>query len=247
MHGSLFPRSLLRALLDAVLPPRCLKCGVVVDGAGTLCPECWPGLAFLAPPACACCAQPFDFDPGPGSLCGACAGARPEFDRARAVLRYDDGSRDLVLAFKHGDRTALARPFATWMKRAGEELVAGCDVIAPVPLHWSRLFARRFNQAALLANAIAGLSGKPVAADLLLRRRQTSRQGHLGRSARQRNVAGAFAVNARYAGGIAGRRVLLVDDVITTGATVTACAKTLRHAGVCGVDVLALARVVHPS
>lgn len=240
-------RPVLRALLDAVLPPRCLKCGNVVDSGGAVCPECWLGLSFLIPPACACCAQPFDFDPGPGALCGACTSRRPAFETARAVLRYDDGSRDLVLAFKHADRTALAPTFASWMKRAGEELIAGCDVIAPVPLHWSRLFTRRFNQAALLANAVATLSGKAVACDLLQRRRQTPRQGYLGRLARQRNVAGAFVVNPRHAGGIAGRRVLLIDDVITTGATVTACAKSLLQAGVCGVDVLALARVVQST
>jgi ComF family protein len=231
-------------LLDTVLPPRCLKCGAVVDAVGTLCPACWPAVAFIAPPCCACCGLPFAFDLGPDALCGACADARPPFARARSAFRYDDGSKDLILRFKHADRTDAAPAFARWMAHAGPELLADADLITAVPLHWLRLLMRRYNQAALLATAISRLAGKPAVNDLLVRRRRTPSQGGLGAAARQRNVAGAFAVPPVRRNLLADRRVLLVDDVLTTGATVSACASVLLRAGARSVDVLTLARVV---
>jgi ComF family protein len=233
-------------LLNTVLPPRCLKCGAAVDRAGALCAACWPALAFLAPPLCACCGYPFEFDLGPGALCGSCAAEPPEYQRARAVLRYDDASRDLVLRFKHGDRIDSAPAFGRWLARAGAELLAEADLIAPVPLHWWRLFRRRYNQAALLASALAGATGRPAVNDLLVRKRATPSQGGLGRAERRRNVAGAFAVHPRRRAGLGDKRVLLVDDVLTTGATAEACARALLKAGARAVDVLTLARVVRP-
>jgi ComF family protein len=231
-------------LLDAILPPRCLKCGEIVADPGALCGRCWPELKFLGPPCCACCGLPFEFEMGEGSLCGACAADRPLYDRARAALTYDDASRDLILRFKHADRIDGAATFAGWMVRAGAELVASADIIAPVPLHRWRLVRRRYNQAAILANAIGGLRGKLVVPDLLVRRRATPSQGHLGRSQRHRNVAGAFALHPRRTKAAAGARILLVDDVLTTGATAEACARTLRNGGAKAVDLLVLARVV---
>ncbi|HLI21674.1 MAG TPA: ComF family protein, partial [Stellaceae bacterium] len=198
-------------LLDFLLPPRCLGCGVPVAAAGTLCTACWRGITFLGAPCCACCGYPFDFDLGPGGLCGACLAAAPQFDRARAAMRYDDASRQLILALKHGDRLHLARPLAQWMQRAGAELLAGADLLLPVPLHWSRLFARRYNQAAVLAHAIARAGGPPVAAASLIRRRRTPSQGNKNASARRRNVAGAFAV--KQPDEMRGKRVVLIDDV----------------------------------
>jgi predicted amidophosphoribosyltransferase len=180
-------------LLDIVLPPRCLKCGTAIDAVGAMCADCWPDVAFLAPPHCAACGLPFEFDLGPEALCGACARERPVFARARAAFRYEDGSKDLILRFKHADRTDAAPAFARWMARAGDALVADADLIAPVPLHWLRLFARRYNQAALLASALGALSGKPAVNDLLLRRRRTPSQGGLGAAARRRNVARGIA------------------------------------------------------
>jgi ComF family protein len=231
-------------LLDAILPPRCLKCGEIVADSGALCGRCWAELKFLGQPCCACCGLPFEFEMGEGSLCGACTADRPLYDRARAALAYDDASRDLILRFKHADRIDGAGTFAGWMARAGAELVASADIIAPVPLHRWRLVRRRYNQAAILANAIGGLRGKLVIPDLLVRRRATPSQGHLGRSQRQRNVAGAFTVHPRRAQVAAGARILLIDDVLTTGATAEACARTLRNAGAKAVDLLVLARVV---
>jgi ComF family protein len=237
-------RGAARRVLDAILPPRCLKCGDLVEIQGGMCPACWQDLRFIAAPHCACCGLPFEFDQGAGALCAACTAAPPAFDRARAVFRYDDNSRDLILAFKHADRTSSAPAFAAWLARAGAELLAEADIIAPVPLHWSRLFARRYNQAAMLAIALGRLSGKPVIPDLLLRQRATPKQGRLGRLARQRNVAGAFALHPRHRDLADGKRILLIDDVVTTGATVTGCARALRHNRAAGIDVLALARVI---
>jgi ComF family protein len=157
-------------------------------------------------------------------------------------MRYDDSSRQLVLALKHGDRLHLAPTLAQWMRRAGAELLAEADLLVPVPLHWTRLFARRHNQAAVLALAIAKAGGPTVSAGCLIRRRRTPSQGRKSAVARQRNVAGAFAL--RHPATIAGKRIVLVDDVFTTGATVEECARVLKRAGAARVDVLAVARVV---
>jgi ComF family protein len=229
-------------LLDVLLPPRCLSCGVTVGSDGELCHRCWRGVTFLAAPHCACCGLPFPYDAGPAALCGACLGDPPAFDRARAVFRYDETSRGLVLALKHGDRTHGAPAFGRWMLRAGAELFADADMMLPVPLHWTRLFARRYNQAALLAHAIRSAGGPPVAPDWLVRRRRTPSQGHRNRTGRAENVRGAFAV--RRGRSVAGRRLVLIDDVFTTGATAAECARVLRRAGAARIDVLTLARVV---
>ncbi len=178
-----------------MLPPRCLKCGEIVADPGALCGRCWPELTFLGPPCCACCGLPFEFEMGEGSLCGACRRTgRSSTGRARRCA-YDDASRELILRFKHADRIDGAATFAGWMARAGAELVPSADIIAPVPLHRWRLVRRRYNQAAILANAIGRVARKTRRPDLLVRRRATPSQGHLGRSQRRRNVAGAFALH----------------------------------------------------
>jgi ComF family protein len=235
-------RRLAGAVLDLLLPPRCLKCGATVTQSHSLCAPCWRSITFLGAPCCAACGLPFDFELGEASLCGACSRARPPWDRARAVMRYDEESRRLVLAFKHGDRLHLAPAFGAWLKRAGAELLADADMVVPVPLHWTRLLARRYNQAAVLAQAIESLGGPPAAVDLLLRRRRTPSQGKRNAEARRRNVAGAFRIQPGCEA--RGKRILLVDDVFTTGATVGECARVLRRAGAARIDVLTLARTV---
>ncbi len=234
------------ATLNLLLPPRCMRCGDAVSAAGAICGPCWAALAFLAPPCCACCGIPFEHEAAAGTLCGACTRERPVFNRCRSALRYDDESRGLILAFKHGDRTQTAPLFGRWMAVAGAELLAEADLIVPVPLHWTRLLARRFNQSALLAQRIGQEAGVRYAPNVLVRRKRTRSQGRLTRVQRRENVQAAFAVSAGGRAAIAGRRVLLVDDVLTTGATVTACARVLGRAGAEAVDILTLARVVRP-
>lgn len=243
--GVFDPRRVGGAILDLLLPPRCLKCGAEISGEGALCAECWRGIAFLQPPYCSRCGLPFEVDLGADAICGACAREGPLYAHARAAMQYDEASRTLVLAFKHGDKLQLAPALGLFMRHAGAELLAGCDIIVPVPLHWTRLFARRYNQAAVLAHAIARSGGPPVAADLLQRRRATPSQGRSGRAERRRNVRGAFAL--KRGSNVIGRRIVLIDDVLTTGATVTECARVLLDSGAKAVDVLTLARTTRPD
>lgn len=237
----------MRQALDAVLPQRCLACGETVDEVGALCAVCWGKLTFLGAPLCACCGYPFEYGVPETTLCGACTRAHPAFDRARSVFVYDDASRPLILGYKHADHTHATPAFGRWLARAGRELLVGADLVAPVPLHRWRLFVRRYNQSALMAQAVGREAGSPVAVDLLVRRRNTPSQGRMSPLARSRNVRGAFVVRPAWSGRLAGRRVLLVDDVLTTGATVEECARVLRRAGAAAVDVLTLARVVRPQ
>ena len=234
----------LARVVDWILPPTCHGCGTVVADAQTLCADCWAQLTFLGRPCCEACGYPFDYEVPERTLCGACARELPPFGRARAALLYNDSSRDLVLGFKHADKTEAALLFAKWMAAVGREILADADVIVPVPLHWTRLFKRRYNQAALLANGLGRLSGVAVCADGLVRTRKTPSQGNFGRLGRARNVQGAFRVHPRRGESLAGKRVVLVDDVFTTGATVRTAAKVLRRAGCTEVEVLVLARVV---
>jgi len=214
-----------------------------VTRQGELCGPCWAGLTFITEPQCARCGYPFEYALPGESLCAACHARLPAYDRAISALAYDDASRELILAFKRGDRTALAGPLGWLTARAGTDLLAGADLLLPVPLHPRRLFARRFNQAALLARAIARASGRPWSPDRLRRRKNTPSQGGLSRRQRLENMRGAFAVRGR----LDGMRILLIDDVMTTGATAEACAKVLRRAGAAWVGVLTLARVVTPG
>ena len=241
-------RGAVDAALDLLLPRQCLKCGAVVARDGALCAACWSEISFIAPPLCARCGYPFELEHGRGSdeVCGACLREPPAFDRARAVFRYDHLSRPLILGFKHGDKTHGAPAFGAWLARAAGPMAAEADLVAPVPLHRWRLFRRRYNQAALLAQAFAATADLPCLPDLLTRVRATPSQGRLSRAGRRRNVRGAFAVSSRHRATAEGRRVLLVDDVMTTGATVEAAARCLGRAGAAAVDVLTLARVVRP-
>ncbi|MEQ9332087.1 ComF family protein [Thalassobaculum sp.] len=237
-------RGVATVVLDALLPPRCATCDEPVDRPGSLCLQCWSGLTFVTRPLCAVCGDPFETAPPGEPVCGDCLAGPPPWGRGRSALRYDDASRPLVLGFKHGDRLHLASLLAGWMRAAGAELMADADVIVPVPLHRWRLLARRYNQAAVLAHALGRATGIPVSDRALQRVKRTPSQGRLTRSQRARNVQGAFRVAASRRTEVAGRRVLLVDDVLTSGATAGACARVLLRAGVEAVDLLTLARVV---
>jgi ComF family protein len=238
----------LESALDLVLPPRCLGCGSAVEAPGRLCAACWRTLTFLGPPQCRHCGYPLPHALPEEPLCGACAADPPGYHRARAALRYDDGSRGLILAFKHADRTDTAPAFGRWLARAGAELLKDADLVAPVPLHRWRLLKRGYNQAAILAQALARDAGVPLLPDLIQRVRATRSQQGLGGRARLDNItSGAFRAHPWHRRRIEGARVLLVDDVLTTGATVEACARVLGRAGAIQVDVLTLARVVRDA
>ena len=248
------PSSRLRAaatrardrVLDALMPPQCLSCRAPVDRQGGICAACWRGMTFIEEPLCSVCGFPFEFAPGADALCGACLRHRPPYERARAVMRYAETGRDLIIGLKHRDRTEAASHLAGWMARAGAPLLDEADLLVPVPLHRFRLLARRFNQAALLALALARLTGVSAVPDAMVRRRATPPQVGLSPAARTANVRGAFAVAKSRLPRIQSQRVLVIDDVMTTGATASACTDTPLKAGAARVDVLTLARVVSP-
>jgi ComF family protein len=237
-------RGLSRFMLDLTLPPLCAACKDQVGDDGGLCSNCWSQLSFITPPMCEQLGIPFAFDGGLGLLSMQAIADPPAYQRARAAVRYDDVARKLVHALKFNDRLDLGRTMAAWMAQAGWELLAEADGLVPVPLHWRRLWARRFNQSIALADGIAHRSGVPVLRDILKRRRATVQQVGLSRTERSDNVQGAFAVPAPARIKAQGRKLVLIDDVLTSGATVEACAKALYGAGAARVDVLVFARVV---
>jgi ComF family protein len=231
-------------LRDALFPPTCLVCHVATSRTGTLCPSCWNKVKFIERPFCEVLGTPFGTDQGDGVLSGDAIANPPPFHRSRAVALYGPIARKLVQSLKYNDRTDLAPWMAQWMARAGAELVSDCDVIVPVPLHPLRFFSRRFNQSAELARALSRFTGKPFDPSLLIRTRRTKQQVGLGALQRQDNVRGAFQVPAELKINFAGKTILLIDDVYTTGATIFAATKALKKAGAKSVDVLTFARVI---
>lgn len=227
-----------------LFPATCPGCRRHVSRPGTLCAHCWPRLKLLEQPWCAVTGTPFTHDLGDGIVSADAIANPPDYDRARAAVAYTDIARRMVQSLKFRDRTELAPWMAEWMVRVGSELVADCQTIVPVPLHRRRFLLRGFNQAAELARTLAERTGRDFAPQALHRIKPTRQQVGLGLSQRERNVRGAFQVPQEAGIAIAGRRVLLVDDVLTTGATVSACARSLKKAGANGVDVLAFARVL---
>ncbi len=235
-----------KLLIDALLPPLCLSCGAAVEAeGGALCAGCWKKVNFIAPPVCECCGIPFGVPVGDGTLCGACIARAPAFDYARSAMVYDAASRGMILSFKHGDGLHVAKSLAAWMGNAGEKLLAGNEiVIVPVPLSRWRLFTRRYNQSAILAAEIGKrVPAARVCVDALLRVKNTPSQGHLNRDERVKNLAGAIAINPSRRNAIKGKKAVLIDDVMTTGATANECSRILRKAGASSVSVLTLARV----
>jgi ComF family protein len=232
-----------RLALDIALPTLCVACREPVDGEG-VCAECWAKLSFIAPPFCPRLGIPFVYDPGPDLLSMEAIANPPAYSRARAAVRYDDVARTLVHALKYQDRTDLTPAMGRWMARAGKELLVEADVLVPVPLHWRRGWSRRYNQSGALARVISGQSGVKLASEALRRVRATEQQIGLSRAQRASNVQGAFKVVPDRSADIAGRRVVLIDDVLTSGATTDACARALLRAKAAQVDVLVFARVV---
>lgn len=233
-----------RLLLDFLYPPSCPACMRATAQHDALCAQCWSGLALIDRPFCERLGLPFEVDLGAPILSAAALADPPVFQRARAAVRYEAAARRLVHRLKYGDRMELARLMAGMMVRAGRDLFPDADLVVPVPLHARRLLSRRFNQAALLGTRLSALIGLPCALSVLERRKATHTQVGLSRAQRAANLQGAFHVAAQRRATVEGRRILLVDDVLTTGATANACARALLRAGARDVDVLVFARVV---
>ncbi len=232
-----------RMALDFLLPPLCLACTKPVSSPGAICPRCWTGMDFITRPYCERLGTPFETDLGAGILSLKAIAEPPVFGRARAVARYDGTSRFLVHRLKYSDRLDLADAMGGLMARSGAEVLDGADVLVPVPLHVRRLLGRRFNQAGELAKAVARQSQVPVRCDVLVRRKPTRSQVGLSLTERARNVTGAFAVLENRRADVQGRRVVLVDDVMTTGSTLNAASRVLKRSGAASVDVLVFALV----
>jgi ComF family protein len=242
---------LAAAFLDLLYPSRCLACGEMTEGARGLCGPCWRDTHFITGAACLRCGVPLLGEAtglipagvDGADICEPCRRHPPAWDRGAAAVLYGGAARRAVLAFKHGDRLDMRETLAGWMAPAGRTLFPRADLIAPVPLHWRRLLTRKYNQSAELARALSRHADRPVVVDLLTRQRFTTPQEAMDRLARARNQAGAFVVTPRHAERVVGKGVLLIDDVLTSGATLSACAEALRVAGAARVDVLVLARV----
>lgn len=248
------------ALIDLVLPPRCPVSGEIVEAQGMVSATVWKNLSFIVAPLCARCGLPFETSfagegEGKGEntseddmlLCLKCQTDPPPFRMARAALRYDAAGRDLVLAFKHGDKTQSAATFTPWLLRAGAPFLQEADALIPVPLHPWRLLRRRYNQSCIMAKYIADRTGLTLHPHILRRHQATPSQGKMNARQRDKNVHNAFSVPAPYANALRGKSLILIDDVYTTGATARACTQALLQAGARQVDILTLARVVRAA
>ena len=240
-------KKISKKILNVILPASCISCHkVILDDKTGVCAECWKELDFITKPMCDNCGFPFDFSMEEGTLCAECLTEESKFSKMRCVFKYNDKSKKMILALKYGDRTDTVGVLSDFMIKAGADFIDDIDIVMPVPLHRCRLFRRKYNQSALLAKAISNKTGAEFAADGLVRVKHTKPQGHFTRSVRKNNLKGAFKHNEKHS--FKGKRVLLVDDVITTGATVNNCVKVLKkkHKD-CDVYVLGLARVLLTS
>ncbi|WP_460272986.1 double zinc ribbon domain-containing protein [Celeribacter sp. ULVN23_4] len=233
----------MQRLAKLIYPPQCLTCDELIEVERGLCPKCWSETPFIVDHPCECCGRPLVGAAEAGDLCDDCRLQPKPWNRGRAVMLYGGNARAMVLRFKHGDRTDLAHPMGDWLSDAAAPLIVPETVVAPVPLHWGRLLYRRYNQAALLARRVARLNGLDYLPDLLKRSSATRKLDGMTAEQRRDTVAGAIRINRAQEGRIKGRAVLLIDDVMTTGATLGECAQACLKAGAISISVAVLARV----
>lgn len=236
--------SLLKNIINAFLPPRCIKCGKILAEEDGLCPDCFNEINFISAPYCQKCGHPFESAPSTKKmLCGSCMKKlKTPFRLSRSAVHYDEASKNLLLAFKFLDKTDNAKTLAKWLNLAGRDIwQEGVDVIVPIPLHYTRLIKRRYNQSGLLAAELTKLNGIPVDYTSVVRHKKTRPQVEFSGHERVKNVKGVFSV--KHPDKIKGKRVVLIDDVMTTGSTLKECALALRAAGAKSVDTLTVARV----
>lgn len=243
MAISPFLKAALRPVLDFALPPRCPACGVIVDDLGLLCGDCWSSVDFIGEPLCALCGVEIPAFAGEGAQCGACLATPPPFDRARAVMRYGETGRTIAHRLKYGRRVSLADVMAGHMARLLPDCAVENMILVPVPLHRWRIWSRGFNQAALIARKIGKRTGLSVEVDLIRRIKSTPPLHALRRSERTKIVQGAFALAPGANAKMPGKTIILVDDIWTTGATASACARLLRKGGAGQIHIICWARV----
>ena len=236
----MFLKSACRFVLNILCPPACPLCHETVAEPHCLCSDCYAKIHFISGPCCRICGQPFEYQPAGGLVCGRCLKKAPHYTMARSVVAYDDFSKPLILALKHGDHPEMAILLAKFLAQADPTLFRDIDALIGVPLHWTRRFRRMYNQAGLLARALGRRKDIPFLPNILIRHHKTESQGHKTRKQRESNVHNAFSVRRPEA--IKGKRILLIDDVMTTGATLNECARVLKRAGAAEVRVLTVYR-----
>lgn len=236
-------KAIFRFMTNYALPPRCPVCGTIVGGDQQFCLPCWGTLIFIGTPACATCQLPLPDGALDGDQCAPCLAETPPFDGVRTAVAYNESSATIATRFKYGRRTGHAKLIANALRSQLPDDVADWSIV-PVPLHASRLWQRGFNQSLLIAHALAGSSGAKVEAETLVRRKRTRPLRGMSPKQRAKEVKSVFALNPAHKGSLKGRRIILVDDVYTTGATVRACSKMLKRAGADEILVFCWARVV---
>lgn len=237
--------SAINKLTSAILPYRCMICEEILGDTPGLCTKCWTNVRFIEKPFCSKCSMPFEYDMGDDGLCGRCIETEPKYNSARSLFVYDDHSKKMILKFKHGDAIHSGRVFADWIVTKYGEILAKGEVLVPVPIHWSRLLLRTYNQANVLAKAIhtqcPHLQYLPAG---LQRIRRTQSQGNLSKEMRLANIKGSIVTPDAMISAIKNKRIILIDDVMTSGITVSECVKALKKAGAKSIDVLTLSMVV---
>ncbi|KKB96192.1 DNA utilization protein GntX [Candidatus Arcanobacter lacustris] len=231
-----------RKILDLIFPPKCLICGSLIASMPGLCSNCWANINFISKPACAKCNLPFEYDFGEDVICGACTASKPLYHKAKSVFIYDDFSKPLLHGLKYQDKTHLAPYLASLMRIAAGDLLSYSDIIIPVPLHKKKLLSRLYNQSALLSLYLHKSTKIPFEPNLLIKHKNTKTQTGLTKKQRLSNIKGSFMINEKFIYQVKDKNIMLVDDVITTGATINACTRLLLKYGANKVNILTLAR-----